>query len=173
MHARSARQFTAAVPAYVGILAVRRPNIRCARRGAVAAALHEGGRAWQCYRRAVASAIKVLVIDDDPGIRQMLGLALREARFEVVLSDGQLLDDAGAADVILLDVRLGNRSARELLAEVPSLADVPIIVMTAVVDIEAAARELSGIAAVVGKPFDLDVLESTIRDVVARSPRPA
>jgi two-component system OmpR family response regulator len=121
----------------------------------------------------VASPLRVLVIDDDPGIRQMLGLALREANFDVVLSDGLAVHDAGAADVILLDVRLGNRSARELLADVPSLADVPIIVMTAVVDIEAAARELSGIAGVVAKPFDLDVLEATIRDVVARSPRPA
>jgi len=156
------------VPAYAGILAMRRPNIRDARRGAVAAALHEGRRACQCYRRNVASAIKVLVIDDDPGIRQMLGLALREARFDVVLSDGLAVHDARAADVILLDVRLGNRSARELLAEVPSLADVPIIVMTAVVEIEAAARELAGIAGVVAKPFDLDVLEATIRGVVAR-----
>jgi DNA-binding response OmpR family regulator len=121
----------------------------------------------------VPSATKVLVIDDDPGIRQMLGLALREAGFEAALSDGQHLHDAGAAHVILLDVRLGNRSARELLTEVPSLADVPIIMMTAVVDIEAATRELSGIAGVVSKPFDLDVLEATIRDVVAGSSRGA
>ncbi len=116
--------------------------------------------------------IKVLVIDDDPGIREMLGLALREAQFEVILSDGQALDGAGSADVILLDVRLGNRSARELLADVPSLADVPIIVMTATVEVEAAARGLSGIAGFVAKPFDLDVLEQTIRDV-ATSPRRA
>jgi two-component system OmpR family response regulator len=121
----------------------------------------------------VPSAIKVLVIDDDPGIRQMLDLALREARFEVTVSDGQRLQDAGAADVILLDIRLGNRSARELLAEVPSLGRVPIIIMTATVEIEAAARGLSGIAGFVAKPFDLDVLEQTIRDVVARSRKPA
>ena len=121
----------------------------------------------------MASAIRVLVVDDDPGIRRMLGLALREAGFEAVLSDGQQLDGAGAADVILLDIRLGNRSARELLAEVPALAEVPIIVMTAVVDIQAASHELSGIAGFVAKPFDLDVLEATIRDVVVRSPRPA
>jgi two-component system OmpR family response regulator len=121
----------------------------------------------------MASAIKVLVIDDDPGIRQMLGLALSEAGFEVALSDGLQLHDAGTADVILLDVRLGNRSARDLLADVPSLAQVPIIVMTATVEVEAASRGLSGIAGVVSKPFDLDVLEQTIRDVVARSPRPA
>jgi DNA-binding response OmpR family regulator len=138
---------------------------------AIATALHGGSRTCQCYRPAVSSAIKVLVIDDDPGIRQMLGLALREAGFEVALSDGQLLHGAGTADVILLDVRLGNRSAQELLAEVPSLGDVPIIVMTATVEVEAAARGLSGIAGFVAKPFDLDVLERTIRGVVAAAPQ--
>jgi DNA-binding response OmpR family regulator len=122
---------------------------------------------------AVAGPIRVLVVDDDPGIRQMLGLGLREAGFEVLLSDGQRLHDTGTADVILLDIRLGNRSARELFAELPSPAEVPIIVMTAVVDIEAAADELAGVAGFVRKPFDLDVLEATIRDVVAKSTRPA
>jgi CheY-like chemotaxis protein len=124
-------------------------------------------RAPRCYRPAVASATKVLVIDDDPGIRQMLSLALGESGFEVVLSDGQRLEDAAGADVVLLDVRLGNRSARQLLAEVPSLANVPIIVMTATISAAAAAQGLPGIAAVVTKPFDLDVIEQTIREVVA------
>jgi DNA-binding response OmpR family regulator len=119
----------------------------------------------------VLRPIKVLVIDDDPGIREMLGLALREAQFEVALSDGRGLHGAGGADVILLDVRLGNRSARELLAEVPTLADVPIIVMTATVEVDAAARGLSGVAGFVAKPFDLDVLEQIIRDVFAASPK--
>jgi two-component system, OmpR family, response regulator len=121
----------------------------------------------------VTSPIKVLVIDDDPGIRQMLGLALGEAGFEVALSDGQAVPDLGAADVVLLDVRLGTHSAPDLLANVPSLGDVPIIVMTATVDVAAAERGLSGVAAFVSKPFDLDMLERTIRDVVAGSPRRA
>lgn len=138
-------------------------------RVAVAAALHTGRRTYQCYRPAVPGPVNVLVIDDDPGIREMLGLALREAGFDVTLSDGQRLHDAGAADVVLLDVRLGNRSARELLADVPSLADVPIIVMTASDELGGAGRGLSGIAGFVAKPFDLDVLEQTIRDVVAGS----
>jgi two-component system OmpR family response regulator len=120
----------------------------------------------------VAGAIKVLVIDDDPGIRQMLGLALPEVGFDVALSDGQAVPDLGAADVVLLDVRLGTHSARDVLANVPAVGRVPIIVMTATVDVAAAERGLGGVAAFVRKPFDLDVLERTIRDVVARSPRP-
>jgi two-component system, OmpR family, response regulator len=126
----------------------------------------------RCYRRAVASAIKVLVIDDDPGIRQMLSLALGESGFEVAVSDGQRLEDAAGADVVLLDIRLGNRSARQLLAEVPSLADVPIIVMTATISSDEAARGLPGIAAVVSKPFDLDVIEQMIREVVTTGSSP-
>jgi DNA-binding response OmpR family regulator len=122
----------------------------------------------------VVSATKVLVIDDDPGIRQMLSLALGESGFDVAVSDGQRLEDAADADVVLLDVRLGNRNARQLLAAVPSLADVPIIVMTATISADEAARGLPGIAAVVTKPFDLDVIEQMIREVVTTgsSPRP-
>jgi DNA-binding response OmpR family regulator len=119
----------------------------------------------------VPSPIKVLVIDDDAGIRQMLGLALREAGFDVAMSDGQQLQDSGGADVVLLDVRLGNRSARDLLADVPSLSSVPIIIMTATVELDAAARGLSGIAGFVAKPFDLDVLEAKIREVTGVSAR--
>ena len=112
-------------------------------------------------------ATKVLVIDDDAGIRQMLALALGESGFEVALSDGVRVEGAAGADVVLLDVRLGNRTARQLLAEAPSLMKVPIIVMTATVSADAAIRGLPGITAVVTKPFDLDVIERTIRDVLA------
>jgi DNA-binding response OmpR family regulator len=114
----------------------------------------------------VASATKVLVIDDDPGIRQMLSLALGESGFEVVVSDGQRLESAAGADVVLLDVRLGNKSARQLLAEVPSLANVPIIVMTATISADEVAHGLPGITAVVTKPFDLDVIAQMIREVL-------
>jgi two-component system, OmpR family, response regulator len=120
----------------------------------------------------VPRATRVLVIDDDPGIRQMLSLALGESGFEVALSDGQRVEDAAGADVVLLDVRLGNRSARQLLADVPSLAQVPIIVMTATISADEAARGLPGIAAVVTKPFDLDVIERTIRKVVTTGSSP-
>jgi two-component system, OmpR family, response regulator len=128
--------------------------------------------AARCYLRAVRRATKVLVIDDDPGIRQMLSLALGESGFEVALSDGQRVEDAGGADVVLLDVRLGNRNARQLLADVPSLAQVPIIVMTATISADEVARGLPGIAAVVTKPFDLDVIERMIREVVTTRPAP-
>jgi two-component system OmpR family response regulator len=119
----------------------------------------------------VASTTKVLVIDDDPGIRQMLSLALRESGFEVAVSDGQRLEGAADADVVLLDVRLGNKNASQLLAEVPSLADVPIIVMTATISTAEVSRGLPGIAGVITKPFDLDVIDQMIRDVVTSAPQ--
>ena len=118
----------------------------------------------------MASPVRVLVIDDDPGIRQMLSLALGEAGYVVAVSDGQQLEGPGGADVVLLDVRLGNQTARQLLDDVPALMRVPIIVMTATIAADVAARELPGIAAVVRKPFDLDVVERTIRDVLAAAP---
>jgi two-component system, NtrC family, nitrogen regulation response regulator GlnG len=114
-----------------------------------------------------SATTRVLVVDDDPGIRQMLELALREAGFDVAVSDGQRLEGPRGADVVLLDVRLGNHGAWDLLAEVPSLASVPIIVMTATVGVDAVARDMPGMFAVVAKPFDLDVLERRIREAAA------
>ena len=136
-------------------------------------ARHYGGialvaiREAPCYRRGVTRPVKVLVIDDDPGIRQMLALALGEAGFEVAVSDGHRVEDGAQTDVVLLDVRLGNWNARQLLDQVPSLTAKPIIVMTATVAPDEAARGLAGVAAIVRKPFDLDVMERTIREVVA------
>jgi DNA-binding NtrC family response regulator len=117
----------------------------------------------------VPSALTVLVIDDDAAIRMMLDLALREAGFEVVLSDGGAVDDAARADVALLDVRLGNRTARELLDESPTLRSVPIILMTATTGIDTAGRMFPEARAALKKPFDLDDLEQIIRAVAAGS----
>jgi DNA-binding NtrC family response regulator len=121
----------------------------------------------------VPSALTVLVVDDDAAIRMMLDLALREAGFEVVLSDGVAVDDAVRADVALLDVRLGNRTARELLDENATLRSVPIILMTATTGVDTAGRMFPEARAALKKPFDLDDLEQTIRAVAGSSARNA
>ncbi|MFL5680460.1 MAG: response regulator [Chloroflexota bacterium] len=119
----------------------------------------------------MSSELTVLVVDDDPAIRTMLDLALREAGFQVVLSDGRAVDDTRDADVALLDVRLGNRTARELLDDSPALRSVPIILMTATTGVDTAGRLFPEARAALKKPFDLDDLERTIR-AVAGDPAP-
>jgi DNA-binding response OmpR family regulator len=116
-----------------------------------------------------ARAVHVLVVEDDNGIREMLGLALRESGYRVSLSNGSVLrsEDVPDVDVVLLDLRLGQADAREIVAGAPSLASVPVIVITAALDAEREAAGIPSVAGVIRKPFDLDDLEASIRRVVA------
>jgi DNA-binding response OmpR family regulator len=103
----------------------------------------------------------VLVVDDDEGIRTMLELALRERGYAVTTSDGSADFESNAVDIVLLDARLGVRSALE-----PGLRRLveggpPVVVMTAGSDAAGVARAI-GAAASITKPFDLDLLFAVI-----------
>ena len=84
----------------------------------------------------IASAGRVLVVDDEPSMRQMLSIALRRAGFAVTaVEDGKkalaILGTEGA-DVMVTDLRMPEMSGIELLEQArrvdPSL---PVIIMTA------------------------------------------
>ena len=136
--------------------------------GSVACALQRI-RAIRCYCRAMAAQrIHVLVIDDDAAIREMLALALAEAGHVVAVSDGAGLDRVDGIDVALVDVRLGNTTARELVANVPGLGAIPLILMTAGADVGEPSDALPALRAVISKPFDLDVVEAAIRAAARR-----
>ena len=109
-------------------------------------------------------APRVLVVDDDPAIREFVGQALEEEGYEVRLAiNGQ---DALSTliewqpDLIVLDLMMPTMDGwtfRDRQREIESLADIPVIVMSA-------ARNLDGHndrlvpAAILPKPFDLDRL---------------
>lgn len=104
---------------------------------------------------------RVLVVDDDEGIRTMLELALAQEGYAVSTSDGRTGVEPGPVDVVLLDAHLGDRSGlepglRELLDGGP-----PVVVMTAGADAARVARTI-GAAASITKPFDLNLLFATI-----------
>ncbi|GED10244.1 response regulator [Cellulosimicrobium cellulans] len=107
---------------------------------------------------------RVVVIDDDPSIREVVELALRVVGgYEVhVAADGEegtALAERVGADAILLDVMMPVVDGPTVLAELrarPSLRDVPVVFLTAKVG----AGEISrldglGAAGVITKPFDV------------------
>jgi DNA-binding NtrC family response regulator len=120
--------------------------------------------------------IRVLVVDDDTAIRQMLQLALAESGHDVELSDGRGTVDSTGIDVIVMDLRLGRRTAFDLLAEQPELASRPLVLITATSDRVEVPDSLATRAQVLRKPFDLETLERAIRDALeapTRSTPPA
>ena len=122
------------------------------------------------------SALKILVVDDDAPLRDMLARSFtREGHTVTVAADGREALEATATapfDIVLLDVALGpGLAGHDVARELRSRRDVvPIIMLTAldseadiVLGLEAGADDY------VTKPFGLAELRSRIRAVMRRA----
>ena len=106
----------------------------------------------------------VLVVDDNEGVRELVGDILEDEGFAVVKAhNGQVgldvLAERADIDLVLLDVWMPILDGEEFLRVYAG--DVPIIVMSASVD----AAELAGRTQAVGhftKPFDIDKMLGTV-----------
>jgi DNA-binding response OmpR family regulator len=107
---------------------------------------------------------RVLVVDDDAGIRMMLQLALSSRGYLVDAIAGAAEGWLGRPDVVVLDARLSGQTGAAFLTEADLDPSVPIVLMTAAQDAEKLAVQLSA-AAVIRKPFDLDDLFETVESL--------
>jgi two-component system nitrogen regulation response regulator GlnG len=114
-----------------------------------------------------ASKGRILIVDDEEDIRNILSRLVRQEGFEPVeAADGEqalALVKSDAADAILLDVRMPGLSGMEVLSRVRKLSpDVPVVMITshgAVKDAVAALR--AGAHDYLVKPFEhADVIRS-------------
>ena len=117
----------------------------------------------------------ILIVEDDPDTREMLAtLLVMEGFHPVAAEDGlealHLLRTVRhrAPDVpclVLLDLkmpRLGGHEFRRAQLGDPTVANVPVAVMSGATDIEARAQALGAVASV-SKPIDCDVLMEVVR----------
>jgi len=110
----------------------------------------------------MTSPARILIVDDDEGIREFLGEALSDEGHEVLMAlhGAEALDVLGgtAVDLVLLDMRLpvvdGWEFANAFRRTSPHT---PLIVMTAGPDAAAAAVEIHA-DGYLAKPFSLDSL---------------
>ena len=128
---------------------------------------------------AVASSVvkggRILVIDDEPMVRDTLGQVLADEGYVVdVAADGaDALDRVHAArpDVILLDLMMPGMNGRQFLSALRGEAafnSVPVLIMTAVHGLEINLNSI-GASEVVEKPFDVDDLLNKVALAVYRS----
>jgi DNA-binding response OmpR family regulator len=124
----------------------------------------------------VASALKILVVDDEADLRAMLERSFaREGHEVVAVPDGeQALEHATADgfDVVLLDVALGpGPSGYDVARELRAQRNVVPIIMLTALDSEADAVQglEAGADDYVTKPFGLAELRSRIRAVLRRA----
>ena len=107
---------------------------------------------------------KIMVIDDDPHISDMITEALRDEGYAVSQAysgtEAQMLLSQTAPDLILLDLMLPGLSGEELL---PKIKNIPVIVVSAKADVShKVGLLLGGAADYITKPFDMQELMARI-----------
>jgi CheY-like chemotaxis protein len=117
----------------------------------------------------------VLLVDDDPGMLEMLGLILRQYDCELLVAyDGAAALDIlqqRTPDVLVLDLALPKLSGRRVLEYVrgdPRLADIKVIVLTARAHMFPEIEPL-GIDCWLIKPFIPQTLVDIIKECVGLS----
>jgi two-component system response regulator MprA len=119
--------------------------------------------------------VRILVVDDDAGIRFLVHAAL-DGWEVLIAADGAaalaVLDEQ-TVDAVVLDVMMPAPDGFEVLRRIReggATAQVPVVLLTAKAgDDEHLAGFRGGADAYLTKPFDIDVLEATLLEVTTRS----
>ncbi len=110
----------------------------------------------------------ILVVDDEPNVRESFRLVLEDAYDVIDVPDGARALDAVRAspvDLVLLDIRLPEMDGIEVLERLKALDEgVEVILVTAVKTVRTAVAAMKlGAFDYVTKPFDEDELLSLVR----------
>ena len=118
----------------------------------------------------------ILIAEDDPGLRMVLGRALTGRGYRVhEAADGELALERlreGGIDLALLDIRMPRRSGLEVLEALAGQPDLPpCIVLTAENTPDNAIRAMkAGAWEYLTKPVDLDELDALVERALAERP---
>jgi two-component system, OmpR family, KDP operon response regulator KdpE len=116
---------------------------------------------------------RLLIVEDDAPLRRALGTTLRANGFEVLEADsgeeGLRTNTAQRPDAVLLDLALPGIDGMQVLREVRTGSDVPVVVLT-VRDLreDKVAALDAGADDYVTKPFDTEELLARIRAALRR-----
>jgi len=118
---------------------------------------------------------KILIVDDDVTITELMKAVVSMEGFEpTIVNDSthaiEVIHSVNP-DVITLDIMMPKLSGLELCAlirEDPKFANIPILIISAKVDLETRQKALqAGAKGFVTKPFRIDDLISTIKNSMA------
>lgn len=120
--------------------------------------------------------LKILVVEDDPGISDVLEFALREAghTVRVVASGSEAVASASGHNFIVLDVGLPDFDGFEVCREIRRVSEVPILFLTARADeIDRVVGLELGADDYLAKPFSTRELLARIKAVMRRQSPPS
>ncbi|MCL2158949.1 MAG: response regulator transcription factor [Oscillospiraceae bacterium] len=118
--------------------------------------------------------IKILVVEDDDNIRNMVCRFLTRAGYLVdACSDGNSALERfydGRYQLVILDIMLPGINGQELLKELRKIHDTPVLMMTALSDDESQLRAFENEADdYVAKPFSMSILIKRAEALLRRS----
>ncbi|HWS99978.1 MAG TPA: response regulator [Pyrinomonadaceae bacterium] len=122
-------------------------------------------------------AQRILVVDDDPELQQLIDFALKQEGYEVRQAldafAGLEIIEKERVDLALLDVMMPGMDGLEMLSRLRgSNKDLRVIVMTALTTPEAAVSALRDQASdFLTKPFDISQLISSVKTAFELAPR--
>jgi two-component system response regulator PilR (NtrC family) len=116
---------------------------------------------------------RILVVDDEPSIREMVSILLEGENFDVTtaesVAEGRVALDKGRFAVVMCDLKLPDGTGLDVLRHGRALADPPpFIIITAHTTPQHALEALrAGAAEYLSKPFDVDELKMILDRLAA------
>ena len=123
---------------------------------------------------AAGATLRILVVEDEPLVREVLTVYLAEDNHEVTVAengrDGLEKYQAGTFDLVMTDRAMPEMNGDELAREIKKLnGQQPILLLTGFGDLMSGAGEQPpGVDLVVSKPFTLTTLRNAIVKVTTR-----
>ena len=117
---------------------------------------------------------QILIIDDEPQIRKLLQINLESNDYKVIQAinakEGLALAASHLPDAVLLDIGLPDKSGHELLKELKSWYNKPVIILSVLDNEEDIVNALdNGATDYLTKPFRVGELLARLRSAIKRS----
>lgn len=119
-------------------------------------------------------AQRILVVDDDPDIAQVVRLTLEEEGFDVSVAHSakdafEKMTKEGLPHLAVVDIRMPGTDGLELARKVQKYSDLPVIMLTAVNEEDTVVKAIEEVAEdYVTKPFVPKVLAARVKRVMRR-----
>jgi two-component system response regulator PilR (NtrC family) len=121
---------------------------------------------------AVERKPRILVVDDERSMRELLAIVLRREGYEVVLAEnGREAVDAlerGGVDILISDIKMPDMSGVDVLRAAKQIdQDILGIMITAFASTDTAVEAMRlGACDYLSKPFDIDLLKMKVREKI-------